>query len=406
MLDEDKQIRFRIKYAEDLPVWQSGLEIENPIWPASGPSLPDVYINVYDANHNLLFGYDKNPSETSVYFHDQMDVTNSNSNSYPVDTNYQYLTAQNYTVEFYDLDPDFGFNDDDFLGTVSFYGNGPSTQQTYSFGSDGTLKVSFNINNTAVEPIVVSDTITVYPSPDLHLSSSGVMEFCDGDSVILTSDQTTGNQWYSDTALIFGAIDQNYTIYASGSFYVIATNSYGCSDTSSKQNIVVDINPPKPNYWYYNDTLWTSLTGYDLQWYLDGSPIYGANESYCSIAATGAYSLVATSVAGCTTESTASSYTVATGGSSIEEIAEVIQNINLYPNPSRGQFNIAFEIETPQDIRIMVEDVIGNSVLNIPLTQVHGKVNQNIDLSYLSKGLYYVGININSQSIRKKMIIE
>lgn len=383
-------------------VWEPFPEIDNPTWPLGGTSLPDVYINVYDANHKLLFGYDKNPSETSVYFHDQFDVTNTNAQSYPVDTNYQYLSAQTYTVEVYDLDPsNLGINDDDFLGKVSFYGNGPSTQS-----SDGSLKISFTINNTAVDPIVVTDTITVYPSPDLHLSASGAMEFCDGDSVTLISDQTTGNQWYGDTALIFGATSQNYTVSTSGSFYVIATNSYGCSDTSAKQNVVVDNNPPKPNFWYYNDTLWTSLVGYDLQWYLDGTAIYGANESYCAINATGAYSLVATSTAGCTTESTASNYTVATGGSSIQEITDIIQDINLYPNPSKGQFNVAFEISTPQDLSIAVEDVIGNSVLNIPLTDVHGKINQNIDLSHLAKGLYYVGINMNAQRIRKKMIIE
>jgi hypothetical protein len=173
------------------------------------------------------------------------------------------------------------------------------------------------------------------------------------------------------------------------------------------QTVIVNDNPPTPNFWYYNDSIWTSLTGYDLQWYIDGTAISGATESYCPITATGAYSLIATSDDGCFTESATATYTYEGGNNnSITEIDNLIQNINLYPNPSKGQINIGFEISSPQNLSIVVEDIIGNKVLDIPLSQAHGKVNQTIDISHVAKGLYYVGINMNNHMVRKKIIIE
>lgn len=396
---------------EQLPtdaIWEPGLEVEAPDLTniLAGFYYPDVYIGLYDSNNKLLFGYDETKSSTAVYFMDQLDPS-SLPVSFPVDTNYQYLSNQVYTLKVYDLDPEnLGINDDDFLGSVSFNGNGPSTSGTYSFGSDGKLKVSFTINNTAVDPIEVTDTVVVYPVPTLNLTTSGPIEFCKGDSVILISDQTSGNQWYGDTTLLFGEDSSALVVYESGSYYDVVTNQYGCSVTSPVQVVVVNDNPPTPNFWYYNDTLWTSLTGYDLQWYIDGVAIAGANEMYCPITATGSYSLEAESSAGCTTLSASATYTYIPASSTIAEIQNLIENINLYPNPSQGQFTVAFDISSPQDLTVMVEDVIGNKVLDIPLTQAHGRVNQNIDISYLAKGLYYVGVTINNQRITKKMIIE
>jgi PKD repeat protein len=397
---------------EELPdktIWEPGLEVEAPDATSivAGFYYPDVYIRLYDSSNKLLFGYDENKSSTNDYFKDQLDPALLPI-GFPIDTNYQYLSAQVYKLEVYDRDPDnLGLNDDDFLGSVSFYGNGASSTETYSFGSDGKLKVTFTLNNTAVDPIEVTDTVVVYPTPDLNLTSSGLLEFCEGDSVTLISDQTSGNQWYGDSTLLFGEDTTYLTIQESGTYYVIVTNEYGCTDTSDVQTVVVNENPPTPNFWYYNDTLWTSLTGYDLQWYLDGVAIQGANESYCPITATGAYSLEATSTDGCTSMSASSNYTFTPANNSgIYDMEALIQDFSLYPNPSNGQFNIEFEITSPKNLSIVVEDVIGKKVLDIPLSQVHGKINQNINLSYISKGLYYVGINVDEKLIRKKMIIE
>lgn len=392
---------------DELPgnkVWQPGLEIENPTWPLPGDNFPDVYIKMYDSNNKFLYGYDPNDSTSIIYLYDQVDNINGLPVSYPIDSNYQYLNAETYRLEVYDADGGLGAKDD-YLGYVEFFGNGPSSTDTYSFGTKGTLKVTFTINNTAINPITVTDTIEVFPVPSVSVTS-GLLSFCEGDSVTLLSNQTSGNQWYGDTALIFGADSSAFTVKVSGNYYVIATNQYGCTDTSAKQTVVVNLNPPKPTYWSFNDTLWTSLTGYDLQWYMNGIAISGATNSYCPITATGLYSLGATSSAGCYSVGASTNYTYIPPTNGIDDIQNLVQDIHVFPNPSNGQFNISFIIEKKQDINIVVEDVIGNIVLNIPLKQVYGQVNQNMDISYLAKGLYYAGINVNYQQIRKKIIVQ
>lgn len=366
---------------------------------------PDVYIALYDGNGDKVFKYSASDPNTAVYFSNDASLPTAFAPATTLE-----LKPETYTLKVFDSDywEEDGIDADDPLGEVTFYGNSPGTTTSSSTlsGYSGKLKVDFNIINTAVADVVVSDTIEVFPVPTVDVTTSGPLEFCEGDSVTLISDQASGNQWYGDTALIFGADSSEYTIYESGTFYVIVTNQYGCTATSPVQTVVENENPPKPNYWYYNDSLWTSLVGYDLQWYIDGVAITGATNSYFPITVTGLYTLGATSSAGCYTESSPSTYTFYPPVSGITEIQDIVQDVNIFPNPSSGQFNVSFEIETQQDLSIVVEDVIGNTVLDIPLTQAHGQVNQNINISNLAKGLYYVGVNVNNQQVRKKIIVQ
>lgn len=366
---------------------------------------PDLYIALYDGNGDKVFKYNESDPNTAVYFSNEASLPTAFAPS----TNLE-LKSETYTLKVFDSDywDGDGIDADDPLGEVTFYGNSPGTTSASATlnGYSGQLKVEFNIINTAIAPIVVSDTIEVYSVPTVNVTTNTPLEFCEGDSVTLISDLATGNQWYGDTALIFGADSTELKVYESGSYYVIVTNQYGCADTSSIQTVVANENPPTPTYWYYNDTLWTSLTGYDLQWYIDGVAIFGATNSFCPITASGTYTIIATSDAGCYTESFGSTYTYYPPTSGIEDIQNLIHDINIFPNPSSGQFNVTFNVETEQDLSIVVEDVIGNIVFNIPLVQAHGQINQNIDITNLAKGLYYAGINIDNQQLRRKIIIQ
>lgn len=94
-----------------------------------------------------------------------------------------------------------------YVGTVQLKGrtNATSTYCGYSPWSDD---LNITLNPLPTTPVITQN----------------------GNS--LQSSSTSGNQWYNQTGIINGAINQNFTPTENGNYYVILTAS-GCSSTSS-----------------------------------------------------------------------------------------------------------------------------------------------------------------------------
>lgn len=82
-------------------------------------------------------------------------------------------------------------------------------------------------NGTCPNSVPIITTVTVNPITTPTITLSGPAALCTGDSVVLTCNPSTGILWNT------GATTPSITVHASGSFTVIATNSYGCSAPSS-----------------------------------------------------------------------------------------------------------------------------------------------------------------------------
>jgi hypothetical protein len=74
------------------------------------------------------------------------------------------------------------------------------------------------ISNTGTKNVVVN---TPLPTPTITQNGT-----------VLTSSATTGNQWYLNGVLIFGATGQNYTFTQNGTFAVRVTTG-GCTSSFS-----------------------------------------------------------------------------------------------------------------------------------------------------------------------------
>lgn len=79
--------------------------------------------------------------------------------------------------------------------------------------------------------------VTVYPNPEPIITPNGPTEFCDGDSVVLTSTAADTYLWTN------GATTQSITVYTSGSFQVSVIDSNGCGGTSPRVTVTVNSNP-------------------------------------------------------------------------------------------------------------------------------------------------------------------
>ncbi len=119
------------------------------------------------------------------------------------------------------------------------------------YNTAGTYTVSLIAANSAGSSSSFSKIITVNPNP--------VVPAITPSGSILTSSAATGNQWYLNSVLINGAVNQTYSTAINGSYTVIVSNSFGCTSTSAVINITAD-NPPAANFTASAATVCTGQT--------------------------------------------------------------------------------------------------------------------------------------------------
>ncbi len=327
---------------------------------------PDPFFEIFNSASLNLF--------TSPF------VQNSLSGSwYNLDIN---LTQPPYTIKIWDID-DVSVNDD--LGNFSFNVTGAgSIPFTGSAGTSGTIIVETYV----IQSFTHYDTLHIYASPlPANVSTVGNDSVCLGDSVQLFADNAGSNiiQWYNDTTLIAGANTPSYTTYQSGSYWVELTNPAGCTFQSAHQNVFIVPLPPFLSFLPNVNMLTCLLTGYQLQWSLNGIPIPGANLQTYEITQTGVYSVTAKNSFGCT-RSSSPNYIVYTSPAGIEEI-DLLNEITVYPNPATDELNFSVN-EKMIGYHYSLTDCIGRTLQQGLINETQVK----LILNEYEKGLYFLSI--------------
>ena len=83
-----------------------------------------------------------------------------------------------------------------------------------------------------------------------------------------------------------------------------------------------------------------------------------------------------------------------------------IDNLDVYPNPSRDIFNVSFTSEDAQDLEVRVINVVGEVVYTENLMNFTGEFTKEIDLRRSTKGIYFLEITTEDGVINKKMILQ
>lgn len=163
-----------------------------------------------------------------------------------------------------------------------------------------------------------SDTVLVSVNTKPTASAGGNKTVCSGSSTTLTATGGT-NYWWNT-----GATTNQITITNSGSYYVVATNNFGCSDTSAPVQVNF-VNLPSmvkiksttsysvcepSSIQLLLDHPAGSFTGLNYQWYQNGSALIGETDSVLSAFQSGSYHVMITDNGTCFKNSGAKSITI------------------------------------------------------------------------------------------------
>ena len=97
------------------------------------------------------------------------------------------------------------------------------------------------------------------------------------------------------------------------------------------------------------------------------------------------------------------------GGSRIivEEAGDLLNvNLNIYPNPTRGLFNITFVSEEVNDFEINIVDAFGQMVSREDKQQFVGEYTKLVDLSNWPRGIYIVQIKTQDSIVSKRLVLQ
>jgi len=110
------------------------------------------------------------------------------------------------------------------------------TQYPASIAGSYTLSVTNNYGCSSVSGPV---NIKVNPIPATPtITASGATTICSGGNVILSSNDSTGNQWYVNGSPIMGKTNKTDTITTAGNYAVLNTSASGCSSALSTATAV------------------------------------------------------------------------------------------------------------------------------------------------------------------------
>ncbi|CAN5691506.1 hypothetical protein BH11BAC1_BH11BAC1_26170 [soil metagenome] len=348
---------------------------------------PDMYLLIDNATGTTVF--DSRPAQNGLFPPQTWGIPNI------------LLANENYTIHVWDEDGGL-FGADDDLGVISFAGHGTSGNATATVGgATGTLNLDYVIFQTPVNAIVTTDTIHVFPSQQMPvLTISGNTSFCEGDSLVLTSSEPIGNQWYVDSTILTGDTNTTYVVTQSGLYFLTVTNSFGCSATAYMTDTVhVYGNPPHPNILIAGDTLKCLLTGYNYQWLLNDTIIAGETNAYTVPLVSGNYSIVISTNQGCSDTSQVLFFTYTGISSNIYNISDVL----IYPNPANKTLHV--ECEQCNAAYLSMKDVTGKTVFEKDLISQGSHLHETIDVSNLEKGIYFLELNVMGRSIIRKIAV-
>jgi len=90
----------------------------------------------------------------------------------------------------------------------------------------------------------------------------------------------------------------------------------------------------------------------------------------------------------------------------ITENSKEVVELNMFPNPASGNFNLVFVNENASDVTVEITNAIGQVVKKETKPSEKGVVNHSFDITDIKAGVYFVKINVGNKSSIRKLTIQ
>ncbi len=92
---------------------------------------------------------------------------------------------------------------------------------------------------------------------------------------------------------------------------------------------------------------------------------------------------------------------------SLKEKYNSLLNLSVFPNPAHDNISVAFDLLEDKKVEIIMQDVLGRAVKTIHKQSLPvGNYEEKISVSDLSKGIYFIKVNVNDLTATQKIVIQ
>jgi hypothetical protein len=228
--------------------------------------------------------------------------------------------------------------------------------------------------------------IIINPLPNVVANASDT-SVCVGNPVTLFGTGADSFSWTNNVldSVAFYPID-------TAMYVVTGMDINSCINQDSISIFVNQI--PVPILVFSGDTIYcTNVSNLNVYWFKD-TVLVDSLINYYVVTQNGNYQVVVQDSSGCIGADSISMLNVG--------IPAIKKNdlIQVYPNPTQGVINIAFEMMQPGDADIVITDLLGNKVYSSNnVIQISGKQQFKVDLNqyHLTTGIYFLNIIIDGK---------
>ena len=283
------------------------------------------------------------------------------------------------------------------IANASFMWSTGETAETITISTAGQYALEVVDSNSCVS----SDTIAVTISPEVDLEDSTII--CEGSPEFLNAAISGSYNWST------GSTQQTVAIQNSGTYSVTVTDQFGCVSEDSTIATVVPI-PGNIDWSADRSFLTVEFTSnapgaVNYAWdFGDGTFSNDPNPIHIYPFVTETYTVTLTVNNPCGTATFTDTITVGPNIASISDLNNGV-GFDVFPNPNDGEFTLAIASENSDDAKLEILDVQGRMVLNKQLGIISGQVTQEINLSNVDAGIYFVRITIGEETQIKRVSI-
>ena len=249
-------------------------------------------------------------------------------------------------------------------------------------------------------------------NPDLVVTPNVTDENCIAADGAINITVTGGNGGPYNYSINNGTTFEttgNYTGLISGDYdYIINDGGGNCEAsgtiTVGNQNTFAPTITPDATIPAGQNTTLTVTGGVSWAWYANegGGPIYVDNTQSIQVAplVTTTYVCNVTDGSGCEAELTVT-LTVDSTGNVVENWMNEFQ---IFPNPTEGEFSIVFGLNEPKDLNVEIVNIVGELVFSSGFSQVKNQ-SINFDLNAVAAGVYFVTVQSGDERVSKKLVV-